>query len=360
VPLAGCFDEFNRLEERILSAVSQQIQQIQEGLRASSARIELNQRQVNLGEGTGIFITMNPGYAGRVELPDNLKQLFRPIAMIRPDLVLIAQVMLFGQGFASAERLAHKVVPLFELMKEQLSAQSHYDWGLRALKTVLVSAGNLKRKSAAAAAEETAPTVESEELILIRSIWETVVPKLLQEDIVLFRSLVKDVFPGAQAVTELSDKLQAEVIKVAAEQALVCSEAFVSKIMQLHQTIALRHGVMLVGPSGSGKSCALRVLSEAQSRVTGVPHQAYTLDAKAMHKDLLYGSLDSTTREWTDGLFTHMLRRIIENVRGEAHKVHWIVFDGDVDPEWVENLNSLLDDNKLLTLPNGERLALPR
>lgn len=51
--------------------------------------------------------------------------------------------------------------------------------------------------------------------------------------------------------------------------------------------------------------------------------------------------------------------RIIDNVRGELQKRQWIVFDGDVDPEWVENLNSVLDDNKLLTLPNGERLSLP-
>lgn len=51
--------------------------------------------------------------------------------------------------------------------------------------------------------------------------------------------------------------------------------------------------------------------------------------------------------------------RIIDNVRGELQKRQWIIFDGDVDPEWVENLNSVLDDNKMLTLPNGERLSLP-
>jgi dynein heavy chain 1 len=88
----GCFDEFNRLEERILSAVSQQILAIQTGLQRKAASIELIGKPVRVHPNVGVFVTMNPDYAGRSQLPDNLKQLFRSIAMIKPDWQLIAQV----------------------------------------------------------------------------------------------------------------------------------------------------------------------------------------------------------------------------------------------------------------------------
>lgn len=107
--------------------------------------VELVGKQVRVSTDMAIFITMNPGYAGRSNLPDNLKKLFRSLAMTTPDRQLIAEVMLFSQGFRTAEKLACKIVPFFKLCDEQLSNQSHYDFGLRALKSVLVSAGNVKR-----------------------------------------------------------------------------------------------------------------------------------------------------------------------------------------------------------------------
>lgn len=88
-------------------------------------------------------------------------------------------------------------------------------------------------------------------------------------------------------------------------------------------------------------------------------NELYTIDPKSVDKEDLYGVLDGTTLEWKDGIFTSLLRTILANQRGESDKRHWIVFDGDVDPEWAENLNSVLDDNKLLTLPSGERLSIP-
>ncbi|XP_018619664.2 cytoplasmic dynein 1 heavy chain 1 isoform X1 [Scleropages formosus] len=381
----GCFDEFNRLEERMLSAVSQQVQYIQVALREHSnpnrdrsapITCELLNKQVKVSPDMAIFITMNPGYAGRSNLPDNLKKLFRSLAMTKPDRQLIAQVMLYSQGFRTAEILANKIVPFFKLCDEQLSSQSHYDFGLRALKSVLVSAGNVKRERIQKIKREKRERGEDvdeneiaenlpEQEILIQSVCETMVPKLVAEDIPLLFSLLSDVFPGVQYMRGEMTALREELKKVCSEMYLTYGDGddvgsmWVEKVLQLYQITQINHGLMMVGPSGSGKTMAWRVLLKALERLEGVEGVAHIIDPKAISKDHLYGTLDPNTREWTDGLFTHILRKIIDNVRGELQKRQWIIFDGDVDPEWVENLNSVLDDNKLLTLPNGERLSLP-
>ncbi|KAH7340377.1 dynein heavy chain protein 1 [Rhizoctonia solani] len=366
----GCFDEFNRLEERILSAVSQQVQTIQQGLAALAknpqAEIELVGKTLRVNRNLGIFITTNPNYAGRSQLPPNLTKLFRPMAMTRPDRELIAQVMLFSQGFRTAETLASKIVPFFNLCAEQLSPQPHYDFGLRALKAVLASAGILKRERLQTLRASTDPDestglsdVYSEQLILIQSVTETIVPKLVADDVPLLTSLLADVFPGIDYVPVDLDALREHIHAVCTERHLVTGEKWIAKILQLYQIQKIQHGLMMVGSSGSGKTNAWKVLLSALERFDGTEGVAYVIDPKAIHKDALYGTLDPTTREWNDGLFTHILRKIVDDVRGESTKRHWIIFDGDVDPEWVENLNSVLDDNKLLTLPNGERLNLP-
>ena len=90
---------------------------------------------------------MNPGYAGRTELPESVKALFRPVVVIVPDLQQICEIMLFSEGFLTAKVLAKKMTVLYKLAREQLSKQYHYDFGLRALKSVLVMAGDLKRGS---------------------------------------------------------------------------------------------------------------------------------------------------------------------------------------------------------------------
>ena len=81
------------------------------------------------------------------------------------------------------------------------------------------------------------------------------------------------------------------------------------QVLQLYQITQINHGLMMVGPSGSGKTMAWRVLLKALERLEGMEGVAHIIDPKAISKDHLYGTLDPNTREWTDGLFTHVLRK---------------------------------------------------
>ena len=81
----------------------------------------------------------------------------------------------------------------------------------------------------------------------------------------------------------------------------------------------------------------------------------YVMNPKAMPRHRLLGLIDNDTREWFDGVLTWSSRQVIK----EPLEVwSWIVCDGDIDPEWIESLNSVLDDNRLLTMPNGERIQV--
>lgn len=135
---------------------------------------------------------MNPGYAGRTELPENLKALFRSCAMVVPDLALICENMLMSEGFTMARILSRKFVSLYMLSRELLSKQRHYDWGLRAVKSVLRQAGKLKRGD---------PDMP-EDPLLMRALRDFNMPKIVTDDKVIFRRLIGDLFPKLDPPTK--------------------------------------------------------------------------------------------------------------------------------------------------------------
>jgi len=373
----SCFDEFNRIELEVLSVIAQQILTIQNAKKQGAKRFVFEGTSLPLKHSCNVFITMNPGYAGRSELPDNLKACFRPVAMMVPDYALISEIVLFSYGFLDARNMARKVVQVLRLSSEQLSSQSHYDYGMRAVKSILTAAGNLRQRLPA----------YTEEQITLRAILDVNVPKFTSGDTPLFRGIVGDLFPTAQLPPAADQLLRNALCTVADRAGLAAEPAFVDKCIQLYETMAVRHGLMVVGATLSGKSAVLRTLARALTAigrgeltadgsamrtakltvvttpavvdgtaaaapassaetvaVTGAPitsqpdepqsgtegmsirprtvRQRY-INPKSLSANHLYGTFDENTHEWTDGVLANAVRAYATDT--ESGDLKWLV-----------------------------------
>ncbi|CAE6938378.1 DNAH1 [Symbiodinium sp. CCMP2592] len=200
--------------------------------------------------------------------------------------------------------------------------------------------------------------------ILLRALRDVNVPKFLKDDLPLFENIISDLFPGVERPQMDYGRLEEACHTESLAQVLQPTPYFVKKQFELFDMIQVRHGMMLVGPTGGGKTCCYRSLQRACTSLmdpakNSSPYQkvhVHCLNPKSITQNQLYGSFDEITREWSDGVAAEEIRNATRDAGQPDH--HWVMFDGPVDALWIESMNTVLDDNKKLCLVSGEIIAL--
>ena len=182
-------------------------------------------------------------------------------------------------------------------------------------------------------------------------------------DLPLFAGIISDLFPGIARPTIDYGPLMTSLKLMCEKNGLMPDQWFLSKNIQLFETIVVRHGLMVVGPSGGGKTANITVLADTLGHLKSIgclDHPRYQtvkkvmINPKSITMGQLYGEFDPNTREFIDGVLPKLYRQCSED---PSPDLKFVIFDGPVDAIWIENMNTVLDDNRKLCLTSGEMVS---
>jgi len=187
----------------------------------------------------------------------------------------------------------------------------------------------------------------------MRALRDFNIPKIVAADNDIFFGLLGDLFPNIHVERKRNMDLEGKIEQSCVEMKYYPEPEFILKSVQLSELLVIRHCVFVMGPPGSGKSSTWKVLARAMEKM-GNKTDWVDMNPKVVSTKDLYGYM-LPSKEWKDGLFSKLMRTYSESDDG---KTKWIILDGDLDANWIESMNSVMDDNKILTLANNERIVV--
>lgn len=188
--------------------------------------------------------------------------------------------------------------------------------------------------------------------------------QFIKADAELFRLLLRDLFPSLDLPEiesgDLGRQIETELVKAG----LQTHPIILQKAIELRDSKATRHCNMIVGRTLSGKSVTWRMLAAASTSLAAATSSSgaeyhkvrvEVINPKSISMNELYGAYDLQTMEWSDGVLSSVFRMFARDDRPDEK---WLVLDGPVDTLWIESMNTVMDDNKTLTLINGDRIGM--
>ncbi|XP_015173622.1 PREDICTED: dynein heavy chain 7, axonemal-like [Polistes dominula] len=346
-----CLKNLDKLELTVLSAVTQTIVNIHQVISTNLKSVMLEGTKLNLNPNGNICIIMNVQCNKYYELSDNLKILFRTISMVKPDLKQIIEIELLASGFSNGKELAAKLVLIYKLLSDQLLDRPHYKFDLSSVKIVIKTARMLKIHF----------QTEDENILLLRSVIDVILPTFSSEDIMIFQNIIHSIFPNTKLPSLNYNKILIALENVCESRSLDFHEILKLKCLQMFELMHVQHALILVGGPLTGKTEMLHVMADTFTLLhkwkddNGAKITLEMINPGIINSNQLFGQYNKELNLWEDGLCTKIFRTFAASNSSDKK---WLIFDGSLSDIWVENLYTVIDSNKFLHLISGERISM--
>ena len=337
VASSGCWaliEDLDRCSPEVMAMSAVLLERIRNCSKTGSDQIQfIGEEKFNIERGYFVTCTQNTGYVGRNVRPDDLKVLFRPVNIIKPDTRNIVQAKLYSSGFTSSHHLYSKLVSVLDSIKSQLPEENHYNFELRTIIRIV----DLATKKFTTLKEP------DEEKIIYQSIKEELSKALNLEDLKEMEKILSDYY-GAREEEEDEVDISLE------DQEIIMTENMRKKIIQVRRGLDNSTGVILIGNTFSAKSTILKLAAQMKPNT-----QITEVNPKAIDIGDLFGCSDDSDSAWRDGIVSIIFKGFATST-DENQKI--VKFDGPVDMNWIENFNTVMDTNKVLCLESGENIYM--
>ena len=348
----SCFDNLHSISVGVISVFAEQLKSVFNSLQQSSSSCTfIDGQPLKVNSKCALFMTLNLDAKPSFRVPINLKSVFREIALIFPETEIIIRSRLGAHGFLEARTLAKKICVFYKMCNDHLSHQFHYDFGLRAACSLVDRVISQKRDHCASFLD-----FKTQSALIKHLIRELNFPRLVQEDIYPFKNYLNDTFRESGNVNIPQSKnlvFEKAVERQIAETGLMPHSSWIKKVTELHVASSNRSGVAVVGPPGCGKSKCIETLVGVLNRLQqgATSHRIQRISPCAVSVEQLFGYF-SDSYDWIDGIVSALWRKAIKTKNTNT----WFCFDGPTSRTWMDHLNSVLDENAVLALINGDRL----
>ncbi|CEF67457.1 Dynein heavy chain at 62B [Strongyloides ratti] len=342
-----CLDEFNRLQTNTMAWFANHVVGIYQSISSKSMKYEIMNNEIVLKSNFFIAVTLNPDKIGRYPIPDNVTPAFKVIIANTPGLLTICESYLKMNEFKDYQTLSTNVIKTMNILESLLTPMKHYSFKLRIIFSIITEAVINKNNNI--------PEFEAVKMAMAFIIK----PFLIEKDNVVFDTVLNYTFYEKMLNRKNSYKLydDEEMNKtftlITQSLSFTIDTKYKHKCFEIMMISRISKAILMLGCSLTGKSTLLKLASEMLNHISNKKIIIKRFNPSRFSQESIFGTFHQTFNDWNNGFLVEMLMSKLD----ETEEL-WIVFDGLLDSEWAESLNSLLDSNNKLNLANGESILL--